>query len=150
MGRRHVRPVKQAVPRRGVLIHAIAVLAHEAWRDGRTSTPMGFEGAFWHALRGGLILRYGLSWAAANAEAGAIVGEGLRQAGGKRPSWREGQPEWTDGANVRNRDVCANCEKPLEPDQRVYCSKTCYAAHKARMDYRDRAMTAEAVYALRH
>ena len=149
MGRRHVRAVKEAVPRRVVLIEVIAAIAHAAWREGRTATPLGYEGAFWHALRGGLILTYGLPWPVAHAAAGEIVSEGLRRAGGKRPSWREGQPEWTDGANLRNRTVCANCEKPLEPDQRVYCCRTCDDAHKARMDYRDRHQAAEAVYALR-
>ena len=133
MPRAHVREVKQAVPRRVVLIEVIAAIAHAAWRDGTNPTPLTFEGAFWASLRAGLILTYGLPWPVAHQAAGDIVGEGLRRAGGKRPSWHEGQPEHRDGGVIRDtREACANCEKPLEVGQRTFCGKLCFDAHRAR------------------
>ena len=134
MGRRHVRPVKQTVPRKAVLIEVIRILAWEAWRAGRTATPLGYEGAFLHALRGSLILRYGLSWVVAHAEARQIVGEGLSRAGGKRPTWAEGQPEYTiQGGSITERTRCVNCGAPLEPQQKKFCSQLCGGNYNRRL-----------------
>lgn len=133
---RHIKPRKQLVPRRATLVDVIAVMAFEAWRDGTNPTALTYEGVFWAALRSGLILHHGLSWAVAHAEAGQIVGEGLRKAGGKRPSWREGQREFTDQGVIRDtRERCAQCEAPLEVGQKTFCSSRCASSHKAKLAY---------------
>jgi hypothetical protein len=124
------------VRRRAIIIEAIAVVAREAWRDGTNPTLWAFEGEMIAALRSGLCLE-GWGWHNANHHATEIVGEGLRQAGAKRPSWKEGQPEWTEGGVIRETRIrCANCEKPLAEGQKTFCSKTCFDALRARQ-YRD-------------
>lgn len=123
----------RTVRRREIITEAIIVVAREAWRDGTNPTLWTFEGAMIASLRSGLCLE-GWGWQTANFHAVEIVGEALRKAGAKRPAWKEGQPEWTDGGVIRSERIrCENCAKPLEEGQRIYCGKLCYDAHRARL-----------------
>ena len=133
MPRRHIRAAKETVPGRARIVLAIATVARAAWTDGQNPTPINFEGVLWASLRSGLILRHRMPWAMAHSEAGQIVGEGLRKAGGKRPSWAEGQPDHTiHGGAMVERTRCANCGAGLTGEQRKFCSRTCAGAYQQR------------------
>lgn len=123
--------------RRTVIVQAIAEIARSDWRSGITETLMNHEGTMIATLRATMCLE-GIGWRGAHEAAIEIVGEGLTRAGAKRPRWKEGQPEWTDGGVIRNQRLrCANCEGLLEPEQRTFCCKTCFDAHRARQRYHD-------------
>lgn len=123
--------------RRAAIVQAIANIARSDWRNGVTETLLSHEGVMVATLRAGLC-RDGLDWAWAHQEATEVVAEGLSKAGAKRPSWREGQPEWTDGGVIRHQRLrCANCEGQLEEGQRIFCGKTCFDAHRGRLRYHD-------------
>ena len=129
---RKAQKARSKVRRREIIVEAIATVAREAWRDGTNPTLWTFEGEMIAALRSGLCLE-GWGWHLANFHAVEIVGEGLRQAGAKRPSWKEGQPEHCDGGVIRETRIrCANCEKTLELGQKTFCSALCFHACRAR------------------
>lgn len=122
---------------RARIVTAIVTVCREDWRAGITPTPLNHEGTLRASLRAGFCLG-GMGWHDANGMAIEIIAEALRKAGAKRPTWKEAQPEWTDGGVIRNtRTQCANCLKALELEQRTYCSKLCYDAHRARLARRE-------------
>lgn len=93
-------------------------------------TPFAAEGPARAGLRGALCLD-GWPWSLADAEAELIVGAALTMAGAKRPTWKEGQPEWTqDGHAPLTRERCKRCAKPLPPENFVYCGSVCAQAAK--------------------
>lgn len=123
--------------RRIAIVQAVAEIARSDWRSGITETLMAYEGVLIAAIRSDLCLS-GIGWIGAHEAASEVVAEGLTKAGAKRPSWREGQPEWTDGGVIRSQRLrCANCEGLLEDGQRTFCCKTCFDAHRARLRYHD-------------
>lgn len=103
--------------------------------DAGRSSKFEYEGAVRHGLRSGFCLD-GLPWSKADARASAIVTEALRRIGAERPSWLQGQPEWTqDGYRPITYLLCQRCGKPLPPDAREgtkFCSNPCRdAAHSS-------------------
>lgn len=99
-----------------------------------------FEGACRHGLRAALCLK-GHSWARADHEAAMLVEEALRQIGAVRPSWDEGQREYSEP-----RENCAWCgvlvpEEILNTGKRHqnYCCTECARAaltHRRLVDSR--------------
>lgn len=88
-------------------------------------TPFAAEGPCRHGIRSSLCLQ-GWSWAEADAIANEIVAAALNIAGAKRPTWKAGQPEWTqDGALPILRERCIRCRKPLPEGHHKFCSKVC-------------------------
>jgi hypothetical protein len=96
-------------------------------------TLFRYEADCRHKLRARMCLD-GISWARADATAAEIVAEALALIGARRPSWNEGQPQWTDsGANSFLHTRCARCGKPLPPQEagfahgrpRQHCSRSC-------------------------
>ncbi len=123
--------------RREAILQAIVVVIREDWAEGITPTLFGHEGTLRACLRSGLCLQ-GLPWPDANRAAVEIVTEALNRTGAKRPAWKEGQPEHTDGGVIRDTRLrCANCERPLPPEHKTYCGKLCYDAMRARQAYHD-------------
>lgn len=121
------------------LIRSIVIVLREAREDGRATTHFTYEGMLTAMLRAELCLR-SVPWAVANDAARNVVGEALRALGAKRPSWQEGQPEWTDGGVIRDtRVTCANCQRPLPEERKVYCSKLCGDAMLARRYWQDQS-----------
>ncbi|QFQ89880.1 hypothetical protein F8A10_20925 (plasmid) [Paracoccus kondratievae] len=52
----------------------------------------------------------------------------------QRPSWDEGQPEWTIHAGTLiERTRCVRCHKPLPEGHFKFCSNTCAASHSHRL-----------------
>lgn len=95
---------------------------------GRFS-PFEYEGPALHGFRAALCLS-GLPFRAAERRASIIVTEALRRIGARRPSWNEGQPEWTaPGYSPVEYWYCQNCGRRMdEPSAAKYCSALCRAA----------------------
>ena len=107
-------------------------MIREDWRAGETPTLFGHEGTLRASLRSGLCLQ-GLTWPDANRAAVEVITEALNRTGAKRPAWKEGQPEHTDGGIIRDTRLrCANCERTLPPEHKTYCGKLCFDAMRAR------------------
>lgn len=94
-------------------------------RDWR-STPFEHEGSARAGIRASLCLQKH-SWQVADNEAAALIEEALHLLGAKRPTWLEGQPQYTIPV-----ECCQNCGGPLEAEDmanhRRFCSTECTAA----------------------
>ncbi|MBL3568872.1 hypothetical protein BV509_09130 [Rhodovulum sulfidophilum] len=128
---RDARRGKMAAVRVDRLTDAMAAQMRAAFTEGHAASLFAFEGPFRHAIRSGLCLQ-GWKWAAADEMAAAMVAEALRKAGAKRPSWNEGQPEWTiESGTLIERTRCQRCHKPLPEDHHKFCSDLCRTSHHA-------------------
>lgn len=115
-------------------------------------TPFAFEAPCRHGLRRALCLA-GWRWGRADAMADEIVSTCLRAVGAKRPSWNEGQPDWTrQGAFPIERDRCRHCARPMPSERWIYCSDECQRAvaylrfeERKRSERMAGSLTAEAV-----
>ena len=68
-----------------------------------------FEGFMRHGLRAGLCLK-GWSWKEADAIAADVLASAFNQIGAKRPTYQQGQPDWThDGVLLIERERCVRC-----------------------------------------
>lgn len=102
-------------------------------------TPFAFEAFVRNGLRAGLCLR-GWKWADADGAAAEVVSAALRQIGAVRPTWQQGQPEWTqDGVVLWQRTRCIRCGWKLPPENRKFCGPVCFAAHHNALARRYRA-----------
>ena len=93
-------------------------------------TPFAFEATCRNGLRTRFCLA-GWDWAKADSVATDIVLRALMQIGAQRPTWDEGQPEYSQqgaGALIE-RTRCIRCHSRLEGIQRKFCSDLCGAAH---------------------
>lgn len=104
----------------------------ELIRDGmEQGQPSKFwcEGPARAGIRSSLCLQ-GWKWAEADAVAVEIVAAALNIVGAKRPTWQEGQPEWTQpGALPIKRERCIRCRKPLPEGHWKFCSHLCNTAY---------------------
>lgn len=100
-------------------------------------TPFAFEGMARHWLRAQACLE-GMRWAAADQHAKEIVSSALYRLGARRPTWAEGQPEWTQpGVLNPARETCAHCGKNLPEGHYRFCSKICARARHHRLQEQD-------------
>ncbi|MDJ1464937.1 hypothetical protein [Nitratireductor sp. GZWM139] len=128
-----VKPVKAQKPkphrlnrdRRRYLVETVVAIL----KQGEAS-KFQFEATCRHAIRSRLCLN-GWSWHEAEAIAKDIVDTALNRIGAYRPSWAEGQPEWSqNGAGALiERTRCIRCRSPLEEQQTKFCSKLCATSH---------------------
>jgi predicted nucleic acid-binding Zn ribbon protein len=117
------RPLKK--DRRDHLIAAVA----DILRQG-APTAFSFEASCRHGLRAAFCL-YGWTWAEADATAADILAAAIRKVGARRPTWQEGQPEWTQyGILAIERTTCIRCKAPLPEGHWKYCSMLCAQADK--------------------
>lgn len=115
--------------RRKHVVHQVIDILGD-WR----SSKFEHEGAVRSGLRSAFCLE-GHKWSIADIEADALVQEGLRRIGAKRPDWVEGQRDFADGFLH-----CAWCGTDL-PDEEVnggrkgrFCSTVCaHAAYENRV-----------------
>ncbi len=128
------KPAKvKAAPRRlkhdrqRLITDRIAEIMREA-----EPTPFSVEGPCRAGLRARLCLQ-GWPWKEADKVADEIVRGALNIVGAKRPTWEQGQPEWTQpGALPVPRERCARCNRLLPDGHRLWCSDVC--ARAAKMD----------------
>lgn len=110
--------------RRSHIVRAIAAILASA-----EPTPFALEATCRHALRSRLCLR-GWRWDAADDMAAGIVRDALARIGAQRPTWRQGQPEWTtEGFAPIQRTRCVRCHTPLPEGHTKFCSQLCGQAH---------------------
>lgn len=92
-------------------------------------TPFAVEGPCRAGIRSSLCLQ-GWKWADADMAAAEIVTGALRIVGAARPTWYQGQPEYTQpGALPVQRDTCKRCLGPLPEGYWVFCSAECRKWH---------------------
>lgn len=96
-------------------------------------TPFALEAPIRTWLRERLCLQ-GWSWRDADLAAEDVVDAALSKAGAERPTWKQGQPEFTqDGVVVAERFYCINCGSPLAEGQIKYCSSQCRSSFMQRV-----------------
>jgi hypothetical protein len=123
---------------REALVNALVMLLRDA-REAGAPSWFTLEGPAVAVIRAQLCLER-WPWPAGDWAARDVVGEALARVGAERPSWQEGQPEWTDGGAIRvERTGCAECGKPLPEGHKLFCSRRCGQAARARRYWRDRA-----------
>lgn len=96
--------------------------------EGRP-TLFAFEGGCRHGVRSSLCLQ-GWKWEDADLAAASVLTTAIALTGAERPTWLQGQPEYTqDGHSPIERTRCMNCGGNLPPpengNERKYCSDIC-------------------------
>lgn len=110
--------------RRSHIVRAIVSILANA-----EPTPFALEALCRHALRSRLCLR-GWRWASADDMAASIVKDSLKRIGAQRPTWKQGQPEWTTaGFAPIQRTRCVRCHTSLPEGHTKFCSQLCGQAH---------------------
>ncbi|MGM0561060.1 MAG: hypothetical protein ACQETX_08345 [Pseudomonadota bacterium] len=95
-------------------------------------TRFAYEADCRHAVRAKLCLK-GWSWKEADEAACDIVATALRRLGVTRPTWKAGQPEYTqDGHSPIERTRCKRCHRQLPDGHYKWCSNLCVQAEKVR------------------
>lgn len=103
---------------------AVSLLAFEA---RAVATLFGLEGVLRHCVRSELCLQ-GWRWTDANALARLALEDAFAVVGAIRPTWYEGQLEWTVAAGTLiERTRCVKCHAPLPEGHHKFCSENCAA-----------------------
>lgn len=115
------------------LVRELAGVIRLAFEAGATGSLFGLEGPLRHAIRSDLCLQ-GWRWKDADAMAREMMDEAFRAVRATRPTWNEGQPEWTIPANTLiERTRCVRCGKPLPEGHHKFCSDLCASTFHARL-----------------
>ena len=115
------------------LVRELAGVIRLAFEAGATGSLFGLEGPLRHAIRSDLCLQ-GWRWKDADAMAREMMELAFRAVRATRPTWNEGQPEWTIPANTLiERTRCVRCGKPLPEGHHKFCSDLCASAHGKRL-----------------
>ena len=121
------RSLRKAKPRRSLnqKLRARLITTAAGLMKRSEPSPFAFEAVIRAWLRAHLCLR-GWQWADADFAAEGVTEGALNRIGAGRPTWKEGQPEWTvEGAATFERTRCVNCGRPLPEMHRKYCSDFC-------------------------
>jgi predicted nucleic acid-binding Zn ribbon protein len=122
--RPHQRTLTAAAKRR-IVDHVCNIL-----REGEP-TRFALEGFCRHGVRQHLCLA-GWGWQRADDMAATVLSSAFAILGAKRPTWQEGQPEWTQpGIIAQSRTRCVRCGWKLPEGHQKYCSPQCAANYKA-------------------
>lgn len=120
------RAEKKAAPRklnrdrRGHLVDTVAAIMRNT-----EPTPFAAEAPCLHFIRSRLCLK-GWAWGEADTLAAEIVASALKRIGARRPTWKQGQPEWTqEGFAPIARTRCVQCRRPLPEDRPRFCDDHC-------------------------
>lgn len=115
------------------LVGELVAVIRLAFEAGATGSLFGLEGALRHAIRSDLCLQ-GWRWRDAHAMACDLMDEAFRRVRAARPTWAEGQPEWTiSSGDLIERTRCAACHKPLPEGHHKFCGTICAKAHQLRL-----------------
>jgi hypothetical protein len=137
---------KNDVRRYGALIESLARTIRIAFEAGATGSLWGLEGPLRASIRSDLCLQ-GWRWKDADDLAKDVLAAAHSRVGAKRPSWNEGQLEWTiEAGTLIERTRCVHCHKPLPEGHFKFCSHHCNSVHHHRLARRHE-MDAERVAA---
>ena len=130
-----IRKLNKAHKRR---LNGASVAVFARILDAGTPTRFRWEGTIRAGIHVYLILHHGLRWQTADDNACQVLKAAFWKLRIVRPSWHEGQPEWTrlDGGRI----YCANeaCRKPIERDSfqaLMYCCEECRIRAKSKRGY---------------
>lgn len=124
---------KMAKERANAVIGHLCAITRLALSEGRILTPLAYEATFRQSIRSQLCLQ-GWKWEPADQVARELVGVVLNILQVKRPSWAEGQHEWTiEAGTMIERTRCVHCHKDLPEGHHKFCGKLCRTAHGLRM-----------------
>ena len=127
---------KLARMRKENVARRLAQLTRAAMAEGRAASPFAYEALFVAGLRAFFCLQ-GWRWQHAHEAAGDVVRISLEILQAKRPSWGEGQPDWTiQGGALVKRERCANCGNRIDDDHYKFCGALCAGAYHSRLTYR--------------
>lgn len=122
---------------------ATSTLAHEA---GVIATVFGLEGIFRQEMRSDLCLQ-GWTWQDADSVARDLLASTYLALSAIRPTWEEGQPEWTREAGAKiERETCIRCRKPLPEGHYKYCNHLCRHAYGLHIRERKNATEDRAIW----
>lgn len=111
------------------LVKELAGVIRLAFTAGATATLFGLEGPLRAGIRADLC-RQGWAWQDADDMAREMLDEAFRAVRATRPSWNEGQLEWTIHAGTLiERTRCVRCHKPLPEGLHKFCGRLCANAH---------------------
>ncbi|SEO13143.1 hypothetical protein SAMN04489859_10373 [Paracoccus alcaliphilus] len=111
------------------LVKELVAVIRLAFEAGATATLFGLEGPLRHGIRSDLC-RQGWKWQDADDMAREILATAFRRVNATRPSWNEGQLEWTiQAGTLIGRASCARCHKPLPDGRPKFCSDLCKQSH---------------------
>lgn len=146
MAKRKKPPNKNDVRRYEALVDNLARTIRIAFEAGETGSLWGLEGPLRASIRADLCLQ-GWRWKDADELARDVLAAAFRRVGASRPSWNEGQLEWTiEAGTLIERTRCVRCHKPLPEGHHKFCSHHCNAVYHTRLAYRHQ-MSAERVAA---
>ncbi|MGA0617417.1 hypothetical protein [Paracoccus sp. KR1-242] len=115
------------------LVKELVAAIRLAFEAGATATLFGLEGPLRAAIRADLC-RIGWRWQDADGMARELLDNAFSVVRATRPSWNEGQPEWTVHAGTLiERTLCVRCHKPLPEGHHKFCGNSCAVAHGARI-----------------
>ena len=127
------------------LAKELAALIRLAFEAGATASLFGLEGPLRHGLRSDLCLQ-GWSWAAADLMARDMLADAFRAVRAVRPSYNEGQREWTiEAGTLIERTRCVRCHGPLPDGRPKFCSNLCKDGHHMKISSIRRADEDKAV-----
>lgn len=136
-GPKNVKPVSLSRIFKGEKKKHVAASVLDAMRDWR-QTPFEAEGPTRAGVRSALCLQ-GHGWARADFEAELLTADALRVLGAERPSWEEGQHQFSDSP-----DRCSWCHGPIEDDDRTNGQRFCSTGCASRsLEYRVTSITKE-------
>lgn len=126
LARRESAPRKLNQARRNHLIDKTAKILNTG-----EASKFEFEASCRHGIRSSLCLQ-GWSWTDADLIATEIVAAALNRIGAERPTWAEGQPEYTQngGGALIERTRCIRCHTQLPEGHYKFCSKLCGQSHR--------------------
>jgi hypothetical protein len=128
------------------LVDNLARTIRIAFEAGETGSLWGLEGPLRASIRADLCLQ-GWTWKDADELARDVVAAAHSRVGAARPSWDEGQLEWTiEAGTLIERTRCVHCHKRLPEGHFKFCSHHCNSVHHHRLSRRHE-MTEEQVAA---
>jgi hypothetical protein len=127
-------------------VDSLARTIRIAFEAGMTGSLWGLEGPLRASIRADLCLQ-GWKWRDADELARDVVAAAHSRVGAKRPSWNEGQLEWTiEAGTLIERTRCVHCHKRLPEGHFKFCGEICGGASRARWSHRQ-SMSAERIAA---
>lgn len=142
---RDARRGRMGEQRYNALVVELARVIRLAFQAGATGSLWGLEGPLRAGIRSDLCLQ-GWGWSAADLMARDVLEDAHRIAGAIRPTWNEGQPEWTiEAGTLIERTRCANCGKELPEGHFKFCETRCQNSYNKRLGRLRSAQEDEAV-----
>lgn len=126
------------------MVTRLAGVIRISFQAGETSSLFGLEGPLRHDIRADLC-RQGWRWKDADDIARELLEHAFRRVRANRPSWNEGQPEWTRHAGTLiGHTICIRCKKPLPEGKFKFCCNLCAKAHGSMLERIRKANEGEA------